>query len=109
MDDIEEFMVHWVLIERYHEGGADGEYFDPATATKVFYDDTTKRIRNANGVEVVSSASVFCPKDTPPVPLGSRVTAPAVFHSRVSTVLSSSVRDLDGQMEMPEHIQLMLE
>lgn len=100
--------MHWVLIERFLGNGAMGPAFDQSTGQRCFFDDTRRMVRNAEGVEVLSSSSVVLPPGVATVPLGSRVTAPGSFGGRIASVIAVSVRD-SGDLELPDHVVLSLE
>jgi hypothetical protein len=108
MDDLEEFWVHFIRIARYQGTGPAGPKYGVEEVRKGFYDDTRKMVRNANGVEVVSTARVFLPADTAAIPPLSRITAPEAFSGRVSKVISVAVRD-GAELDLPDHIEVVLE
>lgn len=106
-DDLAEFYVHATTVERYEGTGAYGDVFaDPATVLG-FVDDSNKLIRDSTGQQVVSSARVFFPSATDLIPLKSRVTLPAPFLGRQSTVIALSVHN-SGGLELPDHLETAL-
>lgn len=106
-DDLAGYWVHVVTVERYAGNGAFGPTYDaPATVTG-FVDDGQRLVVGPDGEQVTSTARVFLPIATASVPLESKVTLPAAFAERTSTVISVARRDAGG-LDLPEHLELAL-
>lgn len=61
-------------------------------------------VRDQNGNEVVSSATLYCPADTSPPPAGSRVTVDGVAH----VVILSRAWTAPG-LPLPESVEISLQ
>lgn len=108
-DPLADWWRHQITIERLTGTGAFGdEYDEPEDPIPLgFIDDRRRMVRDADGNEVVSETTVMLPIGTAEVPLGSRVTLPAAFGARESTVLAVSRHDGGGQ-PTPDHLELAL-
>lgn len=98
-----------VVVEAPAASGSHGPRF--ATAVGVpncIVQDGVKQVRvqtgGASGQSKVSTCQVLAPPDAS-IPAGSRVTLPS---GRVTFVLTSDVLT-DNGLELPEHLELMLE
>lgn len=106
-DPLADWWVHDIQVERKTGAGAYGDtYASPETVTGLI-DDTRRLVRTGAGEETMSSASVFLPIGTTDVPLGSRVTLPAAFGGRGSTVIAVA-RHEAGSQPVPAHIEIHL-
>lgn len=102
--------VHTVTLERLADDGAGfgTTYADPETLTG-FVNDRNKLVRAASGDQIVSSTQVALPASVGFVQPRSRVTLPATFGSRVTTVIGCEVADSAGLLPDVEHVTLLLE
>lgn len=107
-DPLTPWWVHTVQVERLTTsgGGYGDQYADPEEVTG-FVDDTTQLMAGPNGTQVVVSARFAFPSTTAYVPVGSRVTLPALFGGRVTQVVASAVGDAGGQ-PVPAHQEIGL-
>ena len=99
-----------VVVQAYEGSGGMGDiYAASVDVGSCVVDDANRRIvaqtQDADGSEVVSSTTVFCPPSTV-APPGSLVTLP--WTGRTATVLATSVLD-DHGLDLPEHVELSLE
>lgn len=106
-DDVAAWFGYSVSVERMTGRTAYGAAFIAATTEPAMIDPGNKLVRGPTGEQVVSSARVFLPIDTAAVPVGSRVTLPAAFDSRVAVVISSLPRS--SGLGTPDHLELVLE
>lgn len=91
-----------VTIEPYLGAGGAGDVYGPAVTVRVIVDDKRKLVRNAQGDQVVSETTLFCPLDTD-VPTDSRV----ILRGRETTVITAG--RLDGQqLPVPSHLEVNL-
>ena len=109
VDDLAEWWVHFIEIERLEGGGAFGESFAAREVVKGFYDDTRKFVRTSSGVETLASARVMLPIGVVDIPIGSNMRGPtAMAGERFRKVISVSVREA-GDLPVPEHVEIFLE
>lgn len=109
-DPLASWWRHEVTLERLSGGDGDGygNTFDAAEVLLGYVHDGNTLVRAANGDQVVSSTQVALPIGVGYVRPRSRVTLPATFGSRVTTVISCEVGDGGGQ-PTPDHVRLLLE
>lgn len=108
-DLLAEWWVHPTTIERLTGHGAEGDAWDTPEAEVLGFVETKVRlVRDMNGDEVVSSATIFYPPGTPLIPSGSYITVPAVFGGFRSRVIFCAVHDGGGQ-DTPDHVEVMVE
>ena len=102
---------HTVTLERLTDSGGYGSTYAPAETLDAFVNDANKLVRAPSGDQVVSSTQVALPKTVGYVQPRSRVTLPAIFGGRTTTVISCSVADAGGLPELAdvEHVTLHLE
>lgn len=93
---------HKIQIEPYTGQGGNGPTYGPPVQVKCFRDDARKLVRNAQGEQVISSSTCYCPPGTVAPPL-SRVT----FDGRASYVIVTNSRDSAG-MPTPDHVEVAL-
>ncbi|MGH3745808.1 MAG: hypothetical protein ACRDT8_00230 [Micromonosporaceae bacterium] len=96
-------LVHSVTIEPMVGEGAYGSTFGPAFTEKAFVDESRRLVRDAEGSEVVSEATVTLPLDTV-CPEGSHVTLPS---GRTADVITARRRD-GGGLPTPDHLEVSL-
>lgn len=106
-DALVDWWRHTITIARYTGTGAYGDVWAAPTSEAGMVEDKRRMIRASNGEQVISSTTVYLPISTPDVPLGSTVTLPAVFGTRVATVLAVARHDGGGQ-PTPDHLELNL-
>lgn len=98
--------VHLVRIERVGGSGAAGTVYLPAEVSRGFWDDSTRRAVDAEGVERVISGTLYLPIDIDAVPVGSVVFSPW-SESEQATVVNTKRHDVGGKLPV-EHYELML-
>lgn len=94
---------HAATIEPYLGAGAHGPLYGPAVEVRCFADDKRRRVRAANGDEVISETTVYCLLGTN-APTGSRVTV----NGRASIVINALRRD-GGGLPTPDHLEVILQ
>ena len=104
---IADFMVHTTTVERKTGNGATGPTLATGVSLTGFVEHVTKLVRNATGVEVVSSATIYYPAGTAFIAPGSFVTPPAGMGAR-ARVITCSVHDA-GSLDLPEHVEVSVE
>lgn len=104
-DQMAKFWVHETVVERFN--GNEYGVYDAAVPTMGFVHDGTKLLPGPGGQTVTSSAQVAYPAGTPYIPVDSRVTLPALFGGRSSTVLTCDVADA-GPLPTPNHLLIGL-
>ncbi|WP_143545057.1 hypothetical protein [Rhodococcus sp. RS1C4] len=108
-DYLADWWTHPITVERFEGTSGYGEdVYSSAVTVLGSVADTTRMVRNKDGDEVVSSTSAAFPIGTDYIPVGSRVTLPATFGHRQSTVLAVSVADSGGPAT-PNHMSVSLE
>lgn len=101
MDDLDEFWVHETTVRTHERSGPFGEeYADPAVV-RCFIDHTRQLVRDAQGREVTSEATI-----RGPVGQGMRFTPESrtTVGGRERIVLSLAIRD-GGPLDMPDHFE----
>lgn len=106
-DPLASWWVHPVVVERYASSGAYGPSYAAPQTIHGFVRDGTKLVVGPGGQQIASSAQIALPRGTQYVPVDSKVTLPAVFGGRTSTVVSCDVADGGGQ-PTPDYVQLTL-
>lgn len=96
---------HPVVIERFLADTAYGPSYDAPETVEGFVEDGSKLVSGPNGATVTSTARIALPLATAYVPPKSRVTLPATFGGRLTTVIGVAVGDGGGQ-PVPGHIEL---
>lgn len=105
-DRLARWWRHEVIVKRYKGTGAYGPvWFDPVPVMAAI-DDKARLVRNADGIEVVSSTTVAMPATTPLIPVGSTITLPVKYGERESQVIAYTVADADLDAD---HLQVNLE
>lgn len=107
-DNLKRHWRHPVIVCRLIGSGARGDVFGQTEMHYGAVDATTKMVRNAEGVEVVSSASVAFPSTVAFIPAGSEITLPSTHGGRTSRVIECQVAD-GGGMSTPDHIAVRIE
>jgi hypothetical protein len=98
------FFVHSVSVETFAGSGAYGPIYAAATPVQCFLDDGVHLVRDAVGVEVVSSATVYASRDLASAfAPESRVS----INGRLATVITVNVRD-SGPLGLPDHVEVHL-
>lgn len=104
MAQLPQFLLrHVVTIEPKTGDGPFGPVLGPATTVRVFLDQGRRMVRRADGVQVVSEASIYAPLATV-CPPGSRVTLP---DGRTADVIVAKRRD-GGGLATPDHLEVSL-
>lgn len=106
--DLSWFFRHTVSVERLVGHGATGDVYGPSSDVLALIDDNVRLVRNQQGDEVVSSTTVNVAIDTSAIPPGSRVTLPAEYGGRVTTVITAGRHD-GGGLPVPDLIELALQ
>lgn len=107
-DDLAEFWVHDTLVERKTGNGPSGPVLAAGIPVTGFVEQVVKLVRNATGVEVTSSATIYYPPGTAPIPAGSFITPPAALGGRRARVITCAVHDA-GTLDLPEHVEVTVE
>lgn len=94
---------HTAVIEPYQGAGPTGPVYGPPVTVKCFCDDQRRLVRNGDGTEVISSATVYCDLATV-APAESRVTV----NGKTSTVFTTYRRD-GGGLPTPDHLEVVLQ
>lgn len=101
------WMTHTVSLQRLTGTAArGGPVFGAAADVSAFVDPGETQVRGPGGESVLSTATVFLPADTAPVPIGSRVTLPAALGGGTFTVVTAAVRD--SARGTPDHVEVKL-
>lgn len=104
-DELDELFMHTVTVETFQGSGAYGDtWADESSPVPCFLDAARKRVRDENGDEVVSEATVLLPLGhidafTP----GSRVHV----RGRTALVITSKAWDGDA-LDLPSHGEVTL-
>ena len=107
-DPLAAWWRHPVTVKRWQGEGAYGPVYDTPTIESGYISGRTRMVRDKTGAEVVSSATIALPRDTPPIQPGSLVTLPPSHGGRTALVLTVAVGDGGGQ-PTPDHIELGIE
>lgn len=92
-------------IEPYAGTTGQGQQtFGSATAVSCLHAPGVRLVRDQNGNEVVSSATLYCPANTTPPPAGSRVTIDGAAH----VVILSRAWTAPG-LPLPESVEISLQ
>lgn len=96
-----------VQVEAAQGEGPFGETYGPAVEVEVFREDKRRLVRGKDGSEVISETTLYM-RTTDVCPVDSRVTLdPGGPDERVSTVITSAVRDGAGA-PTPDHREVTL-
>lgn len=106
MDDLDCFWVHEVQVSKYlGTSGRGGDVWADPVPVQCWVEDVIKLVRDTNGAEVVSSATLATALTAAdPFAPNSKVQLPS---GRVARVLTVSRGD-SGSMELPDHIEVAL-
>lgn len=106
MDDLDVFWVHTVQVSTYRgTSGRAGDTWDTAVPVQCWVEDAIKLVRDTNGVEVVSSATIAGPLTVADLfKANSKVQLPSGREARVLTVS----RGDSGALGLPDHIEVAL-
>lgn len=107
-DDLSPFWIHGLAVERLTGTGAYGPTYDTAVTLTGFIDGGQKLVLNAEGQQVVSTATVYLPAATADIPVRSKVTIGAPFEPRTTEVIAVARRD-SGALGLPDHLELSLQ
>jgi hypothetical protein len=107
-DLLADWWQHTVTVKRLAGSNAYGNTYADGVDLLGFVDDSNRLVVNASGEQVVSSARVFLPAGTDPVPLDSEVTLQAPFLGRTTKVIAVSVHDA-GSQDVPAHVEIALQ
>lgn len=108
IDPLSDWWVHTVDVERFAGAGSEGDTWgDVDAGLPCFISDKRRLVRSSTGEQVVSETTVLFPKTTADVPVDSRITLPALFGGRTSTVLSVSRHD-GGGLPTPDHLEVAI-
>jgi len=105
-EDISEWFVHTVSIQRYTGHSVSGPTYAAAASSSALVIDKRTTVKSPTGETVVSPTSVYLPDGTTYVPTGSLVSLPAAFGGRTAEVISASVRSTG--LGTPDHVELTL-
>lgn len=99
------WFVNTVTVETYLGETAKGPSYAAATDVACWVEDETRLIRNADGSEVVSSATVYAPLDAAAMfPPKSKVTT----STRTAFVIATNALD-SGSLDLElDHVQISL-
>lgn len=101
MSDFDAFYVHTVTLTPVRGETAYGPQYGDPTPVECFVDETTRLVRDQDGAEVTSSATIYTRPGTV-VAIGSTVDLPS---GRSATVLATSVHD-SGPLGLPDHVEI---
>jgi hypothetical protein len=101
------FWQHTIRVKRYQGSGAKGDVFADEVELKGLVEDANTLVTNAQGEQVNSSARVFLPADTAPIPLDSEVTLTGPCLGRTTRVIGVNVHDAGG-LPTPDHVEVVL-
>lgn len=106
MSMINRFFVWPITVERYLGGNARNKsYAAPDNSLKAKVTITRDVVKDADGREVVTTAKVYLPVETPTVPAESLVTLPERFGGAKVKVVAEAVRD-SGRRALPKFYRL---
>lgn len=98
---------HKITVEPLLGDGPYGEQYGPPVEVPCFLDRKRRLVRNANGDEVVSETTVYCPLDAEgSFPTDSRVTLPGPSGT-VAYVISTQPHD-DGGLGAWQHLEVTM-
>lgn len=106
-DDLEEFYVHTVTVEKsLGKSGYGVDLFDPPVTVQGFLDGTRHLVRNKDGDQVVSESTFYTyPSNGALFNPAARVTDSVGV---VSRVIKTNVND-SGDLDLPDHVAVSLE
>lgn len=98
MDPFSDWYTTAVVVEKLIDGGTtDALTFQPPATLHGYVEQLTQLVRDADGSEVVSTASVWLPvTDAGKVTAGSRITIGARVTQVISVAETTGDQDLDG-------------
>lgn len=99
--ELDEFFVHTVTLAPVAGVGAYGDVHNPPVTVVCLVDEQTRLVRDPQGAEVVSTATVYAAPDAVDGPPGSRVTLPS---GRTGVVITQARRTAPG-LDLPEHTE----
>lgn len=97
-------LQHEVTVEPYLGDAGRGPTYGPATVVQCFLDQATRMVRAADGRQVTSSSTAYCPLATV-CPAESRVTLP---DGRTTFVIAALRRD-GGRLPTRNHLEVQLQ
>jgi len=105
-DELDDFLVHVVdVTPLVGSGGLGDVYGDAVLGVPCLVDETVRLVRNRDGAEVVSTASVFARTTAPDAPPGSLLVLPS---GRTAVVLTQA-RRTSGPLDLPDHVEWAVE
>ncbi|HJQ00083.1 MAG TPA: hypothetical protein VJ851_00655 [Jatrophihabitans sp.] len=106
MGDLDCFWVHEVQVSPYlGTSGRAGDLWDTAVPVMCWVEDAVKLVRDSNGAEVVSTATLAADlADAAPFTVNAKVLLPSGREARVLTV----GRGDSGALGLPDHIEVAL-
>ena len=100
-------MPHKITVEPLLGDGPYGEMYGPPAVVPCFLDRGRRLVRNANGDEVVSEVTAYCPLSAEEsFPTDSRVTLPGTTET-VAYVIAAHPRD-DGGLGAWQHLEVTM-
>lgn len=101
MDDLAEFWVHETTVRTHAGSGPFGETYADPTVVPCFIDHRRQLVRDAQGREVTSEATI-----TGPVMEGHRFAPESLttVGGRERTVLTIAIRE-SGDLDLPDHFE----
>lgn len=101
MDELEEFWVHETEVQTYTGSGPYGDEYQPAVGVPCFIDHKRQLVRDTDGREVTSEATI-----TGPVGEGERFAPGSLvtLGGRERVVISVAVRT-SGPLDLPDHFE----
>lgn len=106
MSELDDFMVHTVIVRTLTGSGGMGQTFADPVDVVCFVDDQRRLVRDTHGAEIVSESTVL-DVDTAHAATwapGSLVTLPS---GREATVITCAVRT-SGDLDLPDHLEVSL-
>lgn len=100
-DELDEFWVHEIEVQTYQGPGPFGDEYGPPVVVPCFADHKRQLVRDSNGREVTSEATIIGPAED-----GERFKPGSLVDlgGRERTVISLAVR-ASGPLDLPDHFE----
>lgn len=98
---LEDFWVHTVTAQPLTGHGAYGPALGAPVTLTCWVDEAIRLVRDGDGAQVVSTATIHAPAGTTALTVGGKVTLPS---GREATVLTVAVHD-SGALDLPDHVE----
>ena len=87
------WFIHPITVERKTGDGPRGPVYAAPTTEHARVSAQNRLVLNGSGQQVVSANRASMHEGTPQIPIGSKVTLPAVFGSKTAKVITESRHD----------------